>query len=170
MSEDQLTFFQGGKSVPGKSAKFHLRRSFTAGLETVFDAWLIPFKAGDWMFGPKDSMQEVINLENQPLPGGKFHFEVSRDGQKMTLAGEYLEIRRPEKLVCKIGADASLAELITLTMELNEEQGKTRMKLAFEVDSSLAANVESLRAEWTERCKALSELVDRSKKQTSLFK
>lgn len=170
MSEDQLTFFQDGKAAPGKSVKFQLKRSFTAGLESVFDAWLIPFKAGDWMFGPKDSMQEVITLENQPLPGGKFQFEVSRDGQQMNLTGEYLEIRRPEKLICKIGADANLAELITLTMELNEEQGKTRMKLAFELDSSLAADVDSLRAEWTERCKALSGLLERSKKQASLFK
>ena len=170
MSDGQLTFFEGGKPATGKPVKFQLRRSFTAGLESVFDAWLIPFKAGDWMFGPKDSMQEVLTLENQPLPGGKFQFEVSRDGHKMRLAGEYLEIRRPEKLILKIGADAESAELTTLTMELNEEQGKTRMKLAFEMDPSLAPNVDSLRAEWTERCKALSELVERSRKQTPLFR
>jgi|GEM_PF-98037 len=170
MSDDQLTFFEDGKPAADKPVKFQLRRSFSAGQETVFDAWLIPFKAGDWMFGSKNSMQEVITLENQPLPGGKFQFEVSRDGQRMSLTGEYCEIRRPEKLVCKIGTDAESADQAVLTMELNEEQGKTRMKLAFELDPSLAPNIDSLRAEWTERCKALSELVERSRKQSSLFK
>lgn len=170
MTDGQLTFFEDGKRATSKPVKFQLRRSFSAGLETVFDAWLIPFKAGDWMFGPKDSSQEVITLENQPLPGGTFQFEVARNGHRMSLGGEYLEIRRPEKLVCKIGNNTDSAQLITLTMELSEEQGKTRMKLAFELDPSLAMIADSLRAEWTERCKALSELVERSRKQTHLFR
>jgi uncharacterized protein YndB with AHSA1/START domain len=170
MRDEQLTFFEDGKPAPGKPVRFQLRRSFTAGLETVFDAWLIPFKAGDWMFGPRDSMQEVITLENQPLPGGKFRFEVCRDGQNRCLVGEYLEIRRPEKLICKIGADDAAAQLTTLTMELNEEQGKTRMKLAFQLDPSLATEVDTLRAQWTARCKSLAELVERSRNQAALFK
>jgi uncharacterized protein YndB with AHSA1/START domain len=170
MRDEQLTFFEDGKPASGKPVKFQLRRSFTAGLETVFDAWLIPFKAGDWMFGPRDSTQKVITLENQPLPGGKFRLEVTRDGQKMSLVGEYLEIRRPEKLICKIGADTDAANLIILAMELNEAQGKTRMKLAFQLDPSLAPQVDILRAQWTARCKALAELVERSRKQATLFR
>jgi len=170
MDDEQLTFFEDDKPAPLKPIKLQLRRSFTAGLEAVFDAWLIPFKAGDWMFGPKNSMQEVIILENKPLPGGNFHFEVSRDSQKMTLVGDYLEIRRPQKLICRIGSDAASAGLTTLTMELNEEHGKTRMKLEFLLDSSLANQVEVLRAQWTMRCKALGELVERSRNQASLFR
>ena len=170
MSNDQLTFFEEGRPSEGKPVRFQLRRSFAASLESVFDAWLIPFKAGDWMFGPRSSSQEIITLENKPLPRGTFLFEVSRDGHKQVLTGTYLEIRRPEKLICKIGSDASSAELTRLTMELAEENGKARMKLGFELDPSLGAQAESLKEAWTNRCKALAELVERSKKQASLFR
>jgi uncharacterized protein YndB with AHSA1/START domain len=170
MSDGQLTFFDDGGGAEAKPVRFQIRRSFAASLETVFDAWLIPYLAGSWMFGPRDSSQEVITLENQPRPGGSFLFEVVRDGRRRVLTGVYSEIRRPEKLLCTIGSDAESAALTRLTMELAEEEGKTRMKLAFELHPSLAASADSLREQWTSRCKALADQVERSKKQARLFR
>jgi len=169
MNESQLTFFEDKRNDTGKTVRFKIRRSFSASLETVFDAWLIPYLAGNWMFGPRDNSQEVITLENQPRPGGNFRFEVRRDGRRQIMTGTYREIRRPEKLICTIGKDAESASLTRLTMELNEEDGKTRMNLSFELHPSLTDAAESMREDWISRNKALAALVDRSRKQARLF-
>jgi uncharacterized protein YndB with AHSA1/START domain len=159
----------------GKPVKIELRRSFSASLESVFDAWLIPYLAGSWMFGAKSLNQEIITLENEPRSEGKFLLVVKRDGQEQRLTGQYEEIRRPEKLVCSWGADESTAKLNRLVLKLESVDSKTRMKLTHELDASLVESTESesadaLRNEWAARCKALAELVETSGKQARLFK
>jgi hypothetical protein len=54
-------------------------------------------------------------------------------------------------------------------MELTADEGKTRMKLGFELHPKLADQADALRAEWTSRCKTLAELVEKSSKQTRLL-
>jgi len=154
----------------GKPVKIELRRSFSASLESVFDAWLIPYLAGSWMFGSKSLDQEIITLENEPRSSGTFLFIVKREGQEQKITGEYQEIRRPEKLVCSWGVNDLPAKLNKLILKLESVDGKTRMKLAHELDASLADNADTLRSEWTTRCKALAELVESSGNQARLFK
>jgi uncharacterized protein YndB with AHSA1/START domain len=154
----------------GKPVKIELRRSFSASLESVFDAWLIPYLAGSWMFGPKSLEQEIITLENEPRSPGTFLFVIRRDGQELKITGDYNEIRRPEKLVCSWGTQDLSAKLSKLTLKLEAVDGKTRMKLVHKLDESLAENSDYLRAEWIVRCKALAELVESSNKQARLFK
>lgn len=169
MNDGQMNFFGDASAGAVKPVKFQIRRSYNASLETVFDAWLIPYLVGSWMFGPKSGTQEVIALENKPLPGGNFLLEVVRaDGQRR-LTGTYREIRRPEKLQCTIGEESDAAPLTLLTMELTADEGKTRMKLGFELHPKLADQADALRAEWTSRCKTLAELVEKSSKQTRLL-
>jgi len=165
-----MTFFTDGEKASARPVKFQIRRSFSATLENVFDAWLIPYLAGSWMFGSKDPDQEVIRLENKPLPGGSFILEVIRQGQRHLLCGEYREIRRPDKLSCTIGDDPETAALVLLTMELYEDNGKTRMKLSFELSPALAGHADSMREQWNTRCRALAAQVEQSRKQTRLFR
>ncbi|MCP5346914.1 MAG: SRPBCC domain-containing protein [Gammaproteobacteria bacterium] len=165
-----MTFFGEGGPGGGKPVRFQIRRSFNAPLETVFDAWLIPYLAGSWIFGPRNVKQEVLTLENKPLPGGTFLLEVIRDGHRQSLTGTYREIRRPEKLQCTIGVDPEAAELTLLTMELAEEDGKTRMKLGFELTPEIAGQADLLRSEWGLRCRALAEQVDKPRPQPRLFR
>lgn len=169
MSDGQMTFFNEASAGAVKPVKFQIRRSFNASQETVFDAWLIPYLAGSWMFGPKNATQEVITLENKPLPGGDFLLEVVRADRQQRLTGTYREIRRPEKLQCTIGEDSNSAPLTVLSMELTADEGKTRMKLGFELHPHLADQSDALRAEWTNRCKTLAELVEKPSNQTRLF-
>ncbi len=169
MSEGQMSFFDEDRQPAGKPVRFQIRRSFRAPLEAVFDAWLIPYLAGSWIFGPKSVTQEVLTLENKPLPGGTFLLEVIREGRRLRLTGKYIEIRRPEKLRCTVGSDSESAPLTVLTMELGEVDGKTRMKLAFELDPAIADQADRIRSEWGIRCRALAERVESSRNQDWLF-
>jgi len=159
-----------GSLNQGKAVKLNLRRSFSASLESVFDAWLIPYLAGSWMFGPKSDNQEIVTLENTPRADGHFLLVIKRDGEELTITGQYEEIRRPEKLVCSWGADQASAALNRLTLKLESVEGKTRLRLTHELDPSLSEGIDSLRNEWNIRCKALAELVETSPRQARLFK
>lgn len=169
MKDGQMTFFDDAPRAAGKPIRCQIRRSFQASIESVFDAWLIPYLAGSWIFGPKTLNQEIVTLENKPLPGGSFLLEVVRDGQRQRLTGVYREIRRPEKLQCTIGQDMNSAPLTTLTMELADDNGKARMKLSLELDASLADDAEAIKAEWTTRCKSLAERIERPASQRRLI-
>lgn len=169
MTESQLTFFEAPKDPGGKPARVVLRRTFNAGSETVFDAWLIPYQAANWMFGTKDPGQEIVALESEPRPKGRFDFSVRRGAQQRRLAGSYQEIRRPERLICSIGEDPESALHCKLTLELEPEENRTRMTLSLEMDPLLADQAETIRQAWALRCKALAELLEKNRRQAPLF-
>lgn len=74
-----------------------MTRHFDAAPERVFDAWLDPEMARQWLFAsPKD---ESYAWEADPRVGGTYRITVRRDGQDYTGLGEYLEIERPRRLV-----------------------------------------------------------------------
>ncbi|MBL4819476.1 MAG: SRPBCC domain-containing protein [Gammaproteobacteria bacterium] len=154
----------------GKSVKINIRRRFSATVESVFDAWLIPYLAGSWMFGPRLTEQEVVTLENEPRSSGHFLFVVNRDGVEQKITGQYQEIRRPEKMICSWGSGEEEAALSKLTLTLGLEAGKTHMKLTHELDPALAENADKIRREWNIRCQALAQLVEKAGKQGQLFK
>ena len=166
MNDGQMTFFDKATEPRGRPVRVTIRRSFNAPRESVFDAWLIPYLAGTWLFGPGPAEQQVITLENSPLPGGSYLLEVVRQGSRKRLTGTYREIRRPEKLQCTVGEDSQSAPLTLLTLELLQDGNKTRMKLNLELDPALAEQAETLREQWNQRCKALAQQLGRSARTT----
>jgi uncharacterized protein YndB with AHSA1/START domain len=74
-----------------------LSRVLPAPCEVIFDMWLNPESLRRWM-RPGDS--DVIYAELNPVVGGTFRIDMRKnDGQLYVHEGQYLEIRRPAKIV-----------------------------------------------------------------------
>jgi len=74
-----------------------ITRRFDASAERVFDAWLRPETASQWLFATPDG--KMVRCEMDARVGGKFVITEHRDGEDVEHTGKYLEIRRPTRLV-----------------------------------------------------------------------
>lgn len=75
---------------------------FSASAEQVFDAWLQPDSARQWMIASLKSMGlegDVRRVEIDARVQGKFTFSDMRDGNEAVHWGYYHEISRPHRLV-----------------------------------------------------------------------
>lgn len=103
------------KSPPtGERVTVRVARQFAAPPERVFDAWLDPARAGQWLFATPEG--EMVKVEIDPRPGGRFLFVDRRNGEDIEHTGEYLAIDRARLLafnfmVPKFSTEATLIEV-----------------------------------------------------------
>ncbi|RBP43822.1 uncharacterized protein YndB with AHSA1/START domain [Roseimicrobium gellanilyticum] len=105
------------------------RISFPA--ERVFDAWLDPHLASQWLFStPSGTM---VRAEVDARVGGKFTFTDRRDGEDVEHAGEYLEIDRPRRLVFTFGVPKYSKEFTKVTVEIVPQGDSCELTLTQDV-------------------------------------
>jgi uncharacterized protein YndB with AHSA1/START domain len=74
-----------------------VRRRFDVSSERVFDAWLDPAKARQFLFATPSG--RMVRADIDARVGGAFTFVDRRDGEDVEHTGTYLEIERPRRLV-----------------------------------------------------------------------
>lgn len=166
MSANQLSMFEEEESTKpvakSKSFSVSLSRTIAAPAEKIFDRWLIPTFVGSWMFGAHLGNEKIVNLQNEVRPGGTFTYAIKRNSKEIIHDGEYLQIDRPKRLsfswheTAKKGAAKS-----KISLNLDSQNGKTKLKLSMQIDKALAHYGEEIKQQWSERLKALSAQVSK---------
>jgi uncharacterized protein YndB with AHSA1/START domain len=108
-----------------------VERLFHARRERVFRAWTDPALMGKW-FSP--TSMRPVGVEAQAVTGGSYRIGIrEQDGEIHYVAGKYLEVQPPERLVFTWGWLAQPPEFSSLvTVEFFEQGEATRVVLTHE--------------------------------------
>lgn len=102
-------------------------RVFDAPRELVWEAFTKPEHLQRWLLGPDGWEMPICEVDLRP--GGAYRWgwsSVDGSAEDFELSGEYVEVVPPERIVNseRFGGQGPAA---TITLELAEEDGKTRM-------------------------------------------
>ena len=92
-----------------------ITRRFDFPMERVFDAWLDPAKASQFLF--KTPTGKLIRVEIDARVGGSFNI-TRRDGDDVEHVGTYLEIDRPRRLVFTFGVPKYSDKMTRVAIDL----------------------------------------------------
>lgn len=117
---------------------------YDAPAERVFDAWLDPKKAKQFLFAtPTGTM---VKAEADARPGGTFTFVDRRDGTDVVHEGEYLTIDRPRRLVFEFGVDGSPRTRVAV--DVVPRDSGSELTLVHQMPAEYAEYVEKTRSGW----------------------
>lgn len=124
-----------------------VERRIAAPPERVFDAWLDPASVGRWLFATPDGVMEQVEIDARV--GGRFLIAERRGGEVAEHFGEYLEIKRPHRLVFTFAAirDSGTTR-VTVTIVPDGGDG-SRLTLVHEMDPLWAEYADRTRDGWT---------------------
>ncbi|TCV93154.1 uncharacterized protein YndB with AHSA1/START domain [Luteibacter rhizovicinus] len=104
---------------------------FRATPERVFDAWLDPKTAGEWLFAtPKGEMLEV---SIDPVKGGKWRIVERRRGEDILHTGEYTRIERPIILGFTFAVPQQDERSVHVSIEIEPTPGGCLLMLGHDV-------------------------------------
>jgi uncharacterized protein YndB with AHSA1/START domain len=97
------------------SGSIVITRRFDFPMERVFDAWLDPAKARQFLFATPTG--QMVRVDIDARVGGAFTI-TRRDGDDVEHVGSYLEIDRPRRLVFTFGVPKFSLAMTRVTIDL----------------------------------------------------
>ncbi len=104
-------------------------RAFAHSAEIVFDAWLDPKIAGQFLFATPDGVMTKVEIDAKV--GGKFNITERRGDQDAVHVGEYVEVDRPRRLKFRFG-DNQAFDATFVTVEIVATAGGCELTLTHE--------------------------------------
>ena len=122
------------ESRPAAAVRLRLERTFEAPRDRVFDAWVDPELLRRWWAASPNWRSPVAEVDARR--GGRYRLsmEDSDTGDVHTVAGQYLEVDRPRRLVYTWTWEGEPAEMAgsedtRVTVEFHAEGDRTRVVL-----------------------------------------
>lgn len=120
-------------------------RRFNTTAERLFDAWLDPQRARQFLFTRPE--QVVVRAEIDAQVGGAFLFVARRNGKDIEHIGKYLEIDRPRRIVFTLRVPAVWADNNRVTVEIVPLE--TGCELTVIHEGVLAEHESGIESGWT---------------------
>jgi uncharacterized protein YndB with AHSA1/START domain len=127
-----------------------VKRQFEASAERVFDAWLDPQSAGQFLFRTPTGEMKRVEIDAQI--GGMFVVAEQRGDVLAEHFGRYVEIDRPRRLVFlfSISGFRDPEEVVSrVTIEIAPAVGGCELTLTHEIDPQWAEYRDRTRDGWT---------------------
>jgi len=123
-------------------------RDIAAPASRVFDAWLEPKDAADFLFATPEG--EIVRCDIDPRVGGRFLIIDRRSDGDAVHHGEFLEIDRPRRLAFLFrGPGTQEGEWSKVIVDLADTPDGCRLTLTHEIPHEWASYAEPARHGWT---------------------
>lgn len=139
--------------------KLTVTRRIAAAPDKVFDAWLDPATARQWLFVTPHG--EMIKAEIDPSIGGEFCFVDRRGDEDIEHLGEYLEIDRPRRLVFVFTVNQS-DDVSRVAVDLAAAYEATVLTLTHETHPKWADFADRTKSGWAMILDGLARAVENS--------
>lgn len=136
-----------------------ITRHFAARPERVFDAFLDPVLAGQFMFATPNG--EMTRVEIDPRVGGAFTFVDRRSGRDVRHHGTYLAIDRPRRLVFSFTVEGVEAEPDRVTIDIVPVSTGCELTLTHEMKPEWAEYIDRTETGWSVILQGLETAISR---------
>jgi two-component system cell cycle response regulator DivK len=133
-------------------------RRFRAPAEIVFDAWLDPAIARDWLFATPEG--ERVEVAIDPRVGGRYAIVERRGGEDVLHTGEYEAIERPVRLAFSLAVPKYAEGSVEVTVDIAPAEEGCELTLTQAVPEGSPASPEQIERGWATVLEGLAARVE----------